>query len=124
MKTRQIPFFFHLLFPLELFVTFIFVFGNSQNSFSCGPPFGPFWSVKYLNFGRKLRIRTTHDTSLESRNPDVTKNPYYVFPPKGAKKGISSWTNTVTLHFYPSFFANHAFDLVMEKDKSHQLFRN
>ena len=25
-----------------LFVRFIFIFGNSQNSFSCGPHFGPF----------------------------------------------------------------------------------
>ena len=34
-----------------------FVFENSQNSISCDPPFSLFWSVKYPNFGQKLRIR-------------------------------------------------------------------
>ena len=37
-ETRQMTPFFHLLFPLKLFVTFTFVFENNQNSFSCGPP--------------------------------------------------------------------------------------
>ena len=87
MKTIQITSFFHLLFPLELFVTFIFVFENCQNSFSCGPAFGPFWSVRYLNFERKLPIWTTHHTFLESRK---TKNSYYVFPLRGAKKKVSA----------------------------------
>ena len=27
-----------------------------QNSFSCGPPLGPFWPVKHLNLGQKLPI--------------------------------------------------------------------
>ena len=61
-----------------LFVTFIFVFKNSQNLFWCGPPFGPFWFVKHLNFWQKLPIRTMHHTFLEIRHPEVTKNPYYV----------------------------------------------
>ena len=39
MKTWQMTPFFHLLFLLKLFVTSIFVFENSQNSFSCAPPF-------------------------------------------------------------------------------------
>ena len=26
-------------------------------------------------------------TFLESRDPEVTKNPYYVLPPEGSKKG-------------------------------------
>ena len=30
---------------------FIFVFEKCQNLFSKGPPFGPFWSAKYLKFG-------------------------------------------------------------------------
>ena len=46
--------------------------------------FGPFWSVKCLNFGQKLPFRTAHHTFLESRHPEVTK--------KVSKKGISSWT--------------------------------
>ena len=49
------------------------------------PPFGSFWSVKYLNFEQKLLIRTNHPTFLENRHPEVTKNPYYVL-------SLSSWT--------------------------------
>ena len=78
METRQITPFFHLFFPLNLFVTFIVVFENSQNSFLCGPPFGSFWSVKYLNFGQKLPIRTAHHTFLENRHPGIFRTFYYV----------------------------------------------
>ena len=53
-------------------------------------PFGPFYSVKYLYFGKKLPIWTAHHTFRESRHPDVMKNPFYVLSPKG----ISSWTKT------------------------------
>ena len=48
--------------------------------------FGPFWSVKYLNFGQKLPIRTAHHTFLESRHPEVTKNSYYVLSREGSQK--------------------------------------
>ena len=41
------------------------------------PPFGPFWSVKYVVFGKNLPIRTARHTFLESRHPEVTKNQYY-----------------------------------------------
>ena len=57
---------------------FIFVSENSQNSFSCGPAFGPFYSIKYLNFGQKLPIWTAHHVFLERRHSEVTKNLYYV----------------------------------------------
>ena len=81
------------------------VFENSQNSCSCHSPFGLFWSVKYLNFWPKLPIRTAHHTFLESRHPEVIKNPYYVLFPKGAKKGISSWTTTKScLYLWTSFW--------------------
>ena len=53
------------------------------------PPFGSFWSVIYLNFGQKLPIRTTHNF-LESRYPEVTKNPYFVFSPEGSQKKVSA----------------------------------
>ena len=80
METRQITAFFSLfaflLFLLQLFVTFIFIFENGQNSFSCGLPFGLFWSVKYLNFGQKLPIRTAHHTFLESGHTEVTEDLY------------------------------------------------
>ena len=71
-------------------VRFIFVFENSQNSVLCDPPFGPFWSVKYLNFGQKLPIRTAHHTFLKSRHPEVTENPYYVLSPGGSQKKVSA----------------------------------
>ena len=81
METRQMTPFFSSTFS-SLFVSFIFVFENNQNSFSGGRPFGPFWSVKCLNFERKLPIWTTHHTFLESTHPEVTKNSYYVLSPR------------------------------------------
>ena len=77
MENRQMIPFFHLLFPLYLFVTFVFVFENSQNSFPCGPAFGLFWSVKYINLGQKLSTWAAHHTFVESRHPEVYKNLYY-----------------------------------------------
>ena len=50
------------------------------------PPFGPFWSAKYINFGQKLPIWTVHHTFLESRQPVVTKNPNYVLSPEGSQE--------------------------------------
>ena len=62
-------------------------FENSQNSFSCSLSFGPFRYVKYFNFGRqKLPVGTAYQTFLESRHIEVTKNPYYILPHKGALK--------------------------------------
>ena len=59
-ETRQMtPFFFISFLNSKLFVIFIFVFENCQNSFSWGPLFGSFWSGKYLIFGCescKIRI--------------------------------------------------------------------
>ena len=84
MEARQMTPFFSSTF--SVFVAFIFVFENGQNSFSCGPPFGPFWSAKYLNFRQKLPIRTARHTFVKSRNPEVTKNQYYVFSWGESKK--------------------------------------
>ena len=61
-----------------LFVLFIFEFETTQNSISCCPLFGLFWCIKYLNFWPKATVQTAHYTFLESRNPEVTKNLYYV----------------------------------------------
>ena len=69
---------------------FIFVFQDSQNSFSCDLPFGPFWSVKYLNFGQKLPIRSAYHTFLESRHPEATRKSYYVLSIEGSQKKISA----------------------------------
>ena len=67
-------------------------------------PFGSFWSVKYLNFGKKLPTRTAHHSFLENRHPKVTKNPCYVLFPKGAEKMYQlinmedrNWINDVAL---------------------------
>ena len=52
--------------------------------------FGPFWSVKYLNFPQKLPIWTAHHTFLESKHSGVTKNLYYVLSPEGSQKKVSA----------------------------------
>ena len=51
METRQVTPFFIYFFRLKC--SFIYEFENTQNSFSCGPPFGQFWSVKYVSFWPK-----------------------------------------------------------------------
>ena len=43
--------------------------------------------MKYLNFEEKLPIPTA-DVFLESKHPEVTKNPYYVLSPKGNQKRV------------------------------------
>ena len=69
--------------------------------FWCCPPFGPFWSVKYLNSGQKLPIRITRHAFLESWHPEVTYNPYYLLSPKWRQeKGISSWTTRSSIFEY------------------------
>ena len=37
-----------------------------------------------------MTIRTAHHTFLESRHPEVTENPHYVFPPEGSQKKVSA----------------------------------
>ena len=57
--------------------------------------FGPFWSVIYPNFEKKLPIWIAYHTFLESRHHEVTKNSYYVLSPEGEpEKGISSCTRS------------------------------
>ena len=46
-------------------------------------------SVKYLNFDQNLPIWTAHHAFLESKHPEVTKNPYYVLFPEGGQKKVS-----------------------------------
>ena len=52
--------------------------------------FGPFWSVKYLDFGQKLPFRTANHTFLKSKHLEVTKNPYYVLSPEGSQRKVSA----------------------------------
>ena len=79
-----------LCFYAFMFVSFIFVFENNQNSFLCGHPFGPFWSVKYFNFGQKLPIQTAHHTFVESKYPEVTKIPYHLLSHERSQKKVSA----------------------------------
>ena len=63
-------------------------------------PFGPFWSVKHLNFGQKLPIRIAHHTFLEIRHPEVTSNSFYVLSPKASQKKISAHGLIVSLNIF------------------------
>ena len=58
--------------------------------------FGPFWSVKYLNFSPKATIWTAHHTFLKGRHSEVTQNLYYVLSSCRSQitvfLGSSSWT--------------------------------
>ena len=49
----------------------------SQNSFSCGPPFSSFWSVKYLSFWAKDTDSESSVLFLESRHLEVTKSIFF-----------------------------------------------
>ena len=100
METRQMTHFFHLLFPLELFVTFIFAFENRQNSFSCGFPFGSFWSIKYLNFGKKLRFGQPIILFQKVDNLRLLKIHIIFCPPRGAKKRYQLMDYIEQFHFY------------------------
>ena len=69
MKTRQMTPFFLSAFG-ALFRKLILTFKNCRYSFSWGPPFGPFWSAKYLNLGGetcKIRIlsHSIQETHIE-----------------------------------------------------------
>ena len=106
METRQMtPFFLATFSTLNVCNIHFFLFENSQNPFWCDPRFGPSWSVKYLNFGQKLPIRTTHHTFLESRHPEVTNNPYHVLPPSGAKKRHQLLDYYIEPHDYSAAFS-------------------
>ena len=68
-----------------MFVTFL-VFEDSQNSFLCGPPFGPFSSVNYPNFEQNPSIWTAHHTFLESKHLRLLKIPITFFRSGESKK--------------------------------------
>ena len=78
METTKMTLFFQGNFSALTIFNIHFVFEKSQNSFSCGLPFSSFWCVKYPNFRQKLPVQTAHHNFLESTQPEVTKNPYYV----------------------------------------------
>ena len=59
--------------------------------------FGPFWSVKYLNFEQKLPVWTADHTFVESGHHEVIKNPCYFFVSRGERRKISA--HGLTLSF-------------------------
>ena len=53
----------------------------------------PYWSIlvcKIPQFWARLPIQTMHHTFLESRHPEVTKNPYYVLSREWSQKKVSA----------------------------------
>ena len=72
----------------SVFVTFIFVFENSQNLYSCGPPFYPFWSVKFRNFQQKLPISTTIILLQKVNTMSLLKT--HVLSPEESQKMVST----------------------------------
>ena len=109
MKTRRMTSFFLSIFSTLTVCYIHFCIWKWSKFILCGPPFGPFWSVKCLNFGVKLPIQTSNHTFLESRHPEVTKNTYFILSPEGSQ-GINSWTICVvwcwefSTEFLNSFF--------------------
>ena len=73
-KTRQMTYVFHLLFPLCLWLSFLY-FKIAKTNFYVVLLFDPLWSVKFRSFLQKLPIFRTHDTFIESKHPEVAKNP-------------------------------------------------
>ena len=71
----------------------------------------PLWSIQFYKitsiFGQNLTIRTAHDTFLESRHPDVTKNVCYGCPQARAKCPFflvsSSWIICFNYDFVIAF---------------------
>ena len=103
-----------------LFVIFIFVFENSQNSFSCCPPFDPFWFVKFCNSQQKLPIWKVHHTFIESKHPEVAKNPCYLLSPKESHFILCiacmwplfcSVQGYISLYFLPLWICNFVFSI-------------
>ena len=57
------------------------------------------------NCEQKLSIWTTHHTFLESRHPELTKNPHYILSPE--EKSINSWTIGVDEWNHVEYNAKH-----------------
>ena len=84
-ETRQVTTFLSTFSALTVCNIHFYIW-KWPKSFSCSPPFGLSWYVKYLNFEQKLPIWTAHHIFLESRQPEVTKIHIMFCPPRGAKK--------------------------------------
>ena len=116
MVTRQMTPFFHLPFPIQLFLIFISEFDNTENSFSCGAPFGPFWSIKYLNFWPKA---TDSDSSSHfSRKQRLLKIYIKFFPP--ANPNSHSFILKIYIKFFPPAGAKYPFFRLQLMDQLQQ----
>ena len=105
METRQItPFSSSTFYAVTVWNIHFYTWKQSKFIFIWAP-LGPSWSAKYLNIRQKLPIQSIHHTFLESRHPEVSKNPCHVLSPKWSQtKGISPWTNAETVLFQKKIF--------------------
>ena len=99
METELMTSFFSSTFSTVTFYDIHFCIWKWSKLILMWSPLGPFWSVKYLNLDQKLLIRTAHHIFQESRHPEITKIHIMFCPLRGAKKGISSWTNIPKYYF-------------------------
>ena len=87
----------------DLIVIFISEFENILNSFSCGPPLGPFCSSKYLNFCPKATDSDSSSHFSRKQTPEVAKNLHYVLSTCRSQipifLGSSSCTTMAQKHF-------------------------
>ena len=62
-------------------------FCNSQNSFSYGPLFGPFWSVKYHILSKSYQVGQPIILFQKANTPRLLEIPIMFLSQRGAKKG-------------------------------------
>ena len=86
----------HFIYSFFYFSTFIFVFQNGKNSYSCSPTCGPLLSAKFLNFTQELLIQTIHHTILKSGQPQGTNNSYNILSLKRSRKTLLACVLRVT----------------------------
>ena len=79
-ETRQTTPFFSSTFWVLTVCDIHFCIEKCQNSFSWSPPFGPFWSAKYLNFGGEIcEIRILSHSIQEVYTLRKVKNQVLLF---------------------------------------------
>ena len=100
-KTRQMTLFFSSDFQ-ALFRKLIFLVENCKNLFSWGPPFGSFWSAKYLNFqGESCEIRILSRSIQNIYTLRKSKKPGFTFSSELRTNSkifrVISWSNIIAL---------------------------
>ena len=93
-EIRQMTPFFSSTFPALTVCNIHFCFWKIVKTYFHVAPFDPFCSVKFWAKATDLDSPSYFYIILESRHPEVNKNPFYILSPEGEpKKVISSWTN-------------------------------